>query len=137
MSFFSHNYVKNLTEPCHNDIILLVDVVFFENYAHIFSTLLENHLIHHQTARCFKPIKPALPPGFDSDELHEVITAAVCSLDMAGGSLASKPLLGTVVGAIMAKDSPQDPNPDDYLDDLMIFVKFCDKVPTILFPMRM
>jgi hypothetical protein len=26
MSFFSHNYVKNLTEPCHNDIILLVDV---------------------------------------------------------------------------------------------------------------
>jgi hypothetical protein len=27
MSFFSHNYVKNLTEPCHNDIILLVDAV--------------------------------------------------------------------------------------------------------------
>jgi hypothetical protein len=26
MSFFSHNYVKYLTEPCHNDIILLVDV---------------------------------------------------------------------------------------------------------------
>jgi hypothetical protein len=25
MSFFSHNYVKNLTQPCHNDIILLVD----------------------------------------------------------------------------------------------------------------
>jgi hypothetical protein len=25
MSFFSHNYVKYLTEPCHNDIILLVD----------------------------------------------------------------------------------------------------------------
>jgi hypothetical protein len=26
MSFFSHNYVKYLTKPCHNDIILLVVV---------------------------------------------------------------------------------------------------------------
>jgi hypothetical protein len=26
MSFFSHCDVKNLTEPCHNDIIRLVDV---------------------------------------------------------------------------------------------------------------
>ena len=25
MSFFSHCDVKNLTEPCHNDIIRLVD----------------------------------------------------------------------------------------------------------------
>ncbi len=27
MSFFSHCDVKNLTEPCHNDIIRLVDVL--------------------------------------------------------------------------------------------------------------
>jgi hypothetical protein len=27
MSFFSHNYVKYLTKPCHNDIILLVDAL--------------------------------------------------------------------------------------------------------------
>ncbi len=26
MSFFSHCYVKYLTEQCHNDIIMLVDV---------------------------------------------------------------------------------------------------------------
>jgi hypothetical protein len=28
MSFFSHRYVKYLTEPCHNDIIRLVDVAW-------------------------------------------------------------------------------------------------------------
>jgi hypothetical protein len=32
MSFFSHCYVKYLTEPCHNVIITLVDVPLHQNF---------------------------------------------------------------------------------------------------------
>lgn len=71
-------------------------------------------------------MEPELSPGFDSDELHEVLTAAVRSLDMAGGQQ-SRPLIGTAVGAVVNDDSPKDADPDDYLDDLMIFAEFCDQ----------
>jgi hypothetical protein len=71
-------------------------------------------------------VEPELSPGFDSDELHEVLTAAVRSLDMAGGSQ-SKPHIGTAVGAIINDHPPTDPDPADYLDDLMIFAEFFDQ----------
>jgi hypothetical protein len=88
---------------------------------------LENHIIRHQAAHCFQAIEPDLPPGIDSDELHEVITAAVHSLDMAGGLRLSPPSqLGTTVGAIVELSQDKAPDPANYLEEMMIFAEFCD-----------
>jgi hypothetical protein len=48
---------------------------------------IENLLLRHQAKHCFKPVEPSLPPGFDSVELHDVLAAAVQSLDMTGASI--------------------------------------------------
>jgi hypothetical protein len=67
---------------------------------------LENHIIRHQATHRFKTVEPDLPAGFDSDELHEVLTAAVRSLDMTGSSR-PKPN-GSHVGAIVTDPPPTD-----------------------------
>jgi hypothetical protein len=67
-----------------------------------------------------------LQQGFDSNnELHEVLTAAVCGLNMAGGHIPTH--IGTTVQSIIRNnDPPQDTNPVNYLDDLIFFADFCN-----------
>jgi hypothetical protein len=50
---------------------------------------IKNLLIRHQAAHRFEPVEPPLPTDFDATELHEVLAAAVCSLDMNGRSYAN------------------------------------------------
>jgi hypothetical protein len=45
---------------------------------------IENYLHRHQATHKFKEVEPVLPESYDATELHEVLTAAVCSLDLAG-----------------------------------------------------
>jgi hypothetical protein len=45
---------------------------------------IENYLHRHQVTHKFKEVEPVLPESYDATELHEVLTAAVHSLDLAG-----------------------------------------------------
>jgi hypothetical protein len=85
---------------------------------------LENLLLRHQARHRFQPIEPNLPPEIGSYELHEVLTAAVRSLDMAGRSSSSKPGHAPAIGSIMtAHDPVEDLDDPEYMD---YFAHFCD-----------
>ncbi len=45
MSFFSHCYVKYLTEPCHNDIIMLADVVELDIHSSLSNQALNRSIV--------------------------------------------------------------------------------------------
>jgi hypothetical protein len=84
---------------------------------------LENLLLHHQAKHRFTTVEPPLPSGFDSVDLHEVLAAAVRSLDMTG--TASQPHLSPAnIGSIMQQhqEAPDD-NDAEYMD---YFAHFCD-----------
>ncbi len=63
-----------------------------------------------------------MPSGCNSLELHEVLTAAVQSLDMSGHHSSPNAAIGSVGSIIQQDKEPQD-NHIEYMD---YFTHFCD-----------
>jgi hypothetical protein len=90
---------------------------------------LENLLLRHQAKHRFQLLEPKLPPDFDSYELHEVLTAAVRSLDMAGRSgqlvagRSGQLKHGPTIGSILQTHTETDMDDTEYMD---YFAHFCD-----------
>jgi hypothetical protein len=88
---------------------------------------IENYLHWHQATHKFKEVEPVLPDAYDATELHEVLTAAVQSLDLAGRTPTQ--VVGQAIhNAVAAIDLSMTHNNDfvfeeEYLAD---FATFCD-----------
>jgi hypothetical protein len=81
---------------------------------------LENLLLRHQAKHRFQLVEPALPADFDAYELHEVLTAAVRSLDMTSRSTMTPADIGSI---IQAPPTASDHDDSEYMD---YFAHFCD-----------
>jgi hypothetical protein len=93
---------------------------------------IENYLIRHHANHKFKAIEPILPDAYDETELHEVLTAAVRSLDQSGHTptrLSQPQPVHAGVAAITAVNLPSSSDNDfifeeEYMED---FAAFCDE----------
>ena len=87
---------------------------------------IESLLLRHQATHRFQPAEPSLPPSIDSRELHEVLTAAVRSLDMAGHpSKSASAHVGAIMPSSFTSSSAAADDPDDSHMDY--FAHFCDQ----------
>jgi hypothetical protein len=89
---------------------------------------IENYLHRHQAKHKFKEVEPLLPEAYDATELHEVLTAAVRSLDLAGHTPTRIPTTPAIHAGVATIDLSVAQDNDfvfaeEYLAD---FASFCD-----------
>lgn len=82
---------------------------------------IENMLLCHQASHHFHIVEPDMPSGCDLADLHEVLMAAVRSLDLAGQH--STPTTATIGSIIQTPEKYLSEDPEEYMD---YFAHFCD-----------
>jgi hypothetical protein len=85
--------------------------------------LIDNLLLRHQATHHFALVEPNMPFGINSQELHEVLMAAVRSLDLAGRQHSTPTAdIGSIIQTLTNDDLP----PKEHVKCMDYFAHFCD-----------